>query len=78
LTLISLYNDISDWKWSSLLNTLGSANSSSYTVRSKQELSRLLDDRSFASADNIQLVEVIMDKHDAPRALRFQAKLANT
>jgi pyruvate decarboxylase len=73
------YNDISNWKWTSLLKTLGAENmkSKSYTVRNKQELSSLLDDKSFASADVIQLVEVVMDKYDAPRALQIEAQLSN-
>jgi pyruvate decarboxylase len=35
-------------------------------------LSTLLDDASFAGTEKIQLVEVIMDKFDAPRALKVQ------
>lgn len=49
----------------------------SYTVRSKEELSALLDNGEFAAASQIQLVEMIMpDKMDAPRALRVQAELS--
>lgn len=48
----------------------------SYTVRTKDELSALLDDPSFAAANDIQLVEVVMDKFDAPPALRRQAELS--
>jgi pyruvate decarboxylase len=44
--------------------------SNSYTVKNKAQLSALLDDPNFAAADKIQLVEVIMDKYDAPRALK--------
>jgi pyruvate decarboxylase len=47
-------------------------------VRRKDDLSALLCDEEFASADKIQLVEVIMDKHDAPRALQVQAELSGT
>jgi len=49
--------------------------SKSYTVRSKSELDKLLDDDEFASARKIQLVEVIMDKYDTPRALQASADL---
>ncbi|KAJ7645426.1 pyruvate decarboxylase [Mycena polygramma] len=73
------YNDISNWKWTSLLSVLGDANgtlSKSYTVSTKDELSALLDDKTFAAADKIQLVEVMMPKHDAPRALVHQAELS--
>ncbi|KAG2145865.1 thiamine diphosphate-binding protein [Suillus clintonianus] len=72
------YNDIVDWKWTSLLTTLGDIDgkmSNSYTVRSKSELNKLLDDNEFASAQKIQLVEVIMDKYDTPRALQASADL---
>ncbi|KAG1749231.1 thiamine diphosphate-binding protein [Suillus lakei] len=72
------YNDIADWKWPSLLTTLGDIEgkmSKSYTVRNKSELNKLLDDREFASAGKIQLVEVIMDKYDTPRALQASADL---
>ena len=42
----------------------------SYLVKTKTELSNLLDNEEFAKADNIQLVEMIMDMYDAPRALK--------
>lgn len=73
------YNDIVNWKWTSLLTVLGDLDgtkSKSYTVHDKTELSNLLDDASFAKADKIQLVEVMMDKFDAPRALQMQAELS--
>lgn len=73
------YNDISNWNWTGLLGVLGDADgtrSKSYTVHNKEELSALLDDASFAQADKIQLVEVMMPKHDAPRALVQQAELS--
>jgi pyruvate decarboxylase len=72
------YNDIADWKWTSLLNALGDMDgkkSKSYTVRNKSELNKLLDDDEFANAGRIQLVEVIMDKYDTPRALQAAADL---
>lgn len=50
--------------------------SQSYTVKTKDELSALLDTESFAQAGKIQLVEVMMPKHDAPRALIQQAELS--
>jgi pyruvate decarboxylase len=45
-------------------------------VHTKQELGALLNDESFAKADGIQLVEVIMDKYDAPVPLLRQAELS--
>ncbi|KAJ6508886.1 pyruvate decarboxylase [Mycena sanguinolenta] len=73
------YNDISNWKWTALLGVLGDEDgtlSQSYTVRNKNELSALLNDASFARADKMQLVEVMMQKLDAPRALMQQAELS--
>ncbi|KAI0333709.1 pyruvate decarboxylase [Cubamyces sp. BRFM 1775] len=73
------YNDISNWKWTQLLETFGGEEGKScksYTVRTKQELSNLLDDPTFAKADVIQLVELIMPQTDAPRALKAQAELS--
>ncbi|KAK0201639.1 pyruvate decarboxylase THI3 [Desarmillaria ectypa] len=73
------YNDILNWKWTSLLETLGDVDgtrSKSYTVNTKEELSKLLDDSEFASASKIQLIEVMMPMHDAPRALKVQAELS--
>jgi pyruvate decarboxylase len=68
------YNDISNWRWTSLLEFLGDDRSgklsNSYTVHNKTELSTLLDDPTFASTEKIQLVEVVMQKFDAPRALK--------
>ncbi|KAF5369488.1 hypothetical protein D9758_002644 [Tetrapyrgos nigripes] len=73
------YNDIVNWKWTSLLNVLGDVDgtkSKSYTVNNKKELSELLDNASFANAEVMQLVEVMMPMHDAPRALQVQAELS--
>jgi pyruvate decarboxylase len=47
----------------------------SYAVTTKKELSDLLDDSSFASANKIQLVEVLMEALDAPQPLVRQAEL---
>ncbi|PSS06588.1 hypothetical protein PHLCEN_2v3646 [Hermanssonia centrifuga] len=73
------YNDITNWKWTSLLTAFGGTEGEtcqSYTVKTKSELSKLLDDETFARADKIQLVEMLMPMHDAPRALRVQAELS--
>ena len=66
-------------KWTTLLSVFQGTQTEtgkSYTVKTKEELSKLLDDPSFASATEIQLVEVVMDKYDAPRSLRRQAELS--
>ena len=70
------YNDISNWNWTGLFSVLGDSNgnlSQTCTTHTKRDLSKLLDDTTFASASKIQLVEVMMDKFDAPNALREQA-----
>jgi len=72
------YNNIANWKWTSLLDTLNDSDkykTASYTVHNKDELNKLLDDESFAKADKIQLVEVIMEALDAPKALERQTEL---
>ncbi|KAL4251922.1 Pyruvate decarboxylase [Abortiporus biennis] len=73
------YNDITNWNWTKLLGTFGGIEGTScqsYTVRTKDELSALLDNAEFAKADKIQLVEMIMEKNDAPRGLKVQAELS--
>ncbi|EJF63216.1 pyruvate decarboxylase [Dichomitus squalens LYAD-421 SS1] len=73
------YNDINNWRWTKLLETFGGEEGKtvkSYQVRTKQELSDLLDDQTFDSAEVIQLVEMIMPQKDAPRALKVQAELS--
>lgn len=74
------YNDIVNWKWTQLLDVLApedlSPKPKSYTVNTKRELDALLEDASFASAASIQLVEVTMDKFDAPVPLLRQAELS--
>jgi pyruvate decarboxylase len=75
------YNDISNWHWTSLLKFFGDDPSGklskSYTVNNKTELSALLDDPAFASTEKIQLVEVMMHKFDAPRALKVTTGFSN-
>jgi pyruvate decarboxylase len=71
------YNDVANWKWTSLLETLndsGKFETASYTVNNKSELNNLLDDTTFAQANKIQVVEVIMEALDAPLALKMQTE----
>ena len=74
------YNDISNWKWTALLSVFqGSTDTpkgKSYTVSTKSELDSLLNDPTFAKAEEIQLVEVMMPQHDAPRSLQVQAEMS--
>jgi pyruvate decarboxylase len=65
------YNDIQPWRHTKLLEAFGASpdESASYQVRTKKELDALFNDEKFASAPHIQLVEIYMDKKDAPRAM---------
>jgi pyruvate decarboxylase len=65
--------------YTKLLSTFGGEEGvtcQSYTVNNKEELDNLLNDTSFQAADKMQLVEVMMDQFDAPRALKAQAELS--
>ncbi|KAF8334667.1 pyruvate Decarboyxlase [Cantharellus anzutake] len=48
----------------------------SYRVSNRKSLEKLLTDEGFASAPYIQLVELVMPRGDAPRALAKQAKMS--
>ncbi|KAF9454735.1 pyruvate decarboxylase THI3 [Macrolepiota fuliginosa MF-IS2] len=72
------YNNVDNWKWTSLLDTFGGNMEQpyeSYSVKTRAELDTLLDQSSFAAANKIQLVEVIMPALDAPLALERQAEM---
>jgi pyruvate decarboxylase len=67
------YADIANWDYTGLLRVLGDFDgtaSRSYKARCKKELSELLDNEEFGKAGVIQLVELFMDKMDAPAGLR--------
>jgi pyruvate decarboxylase len=73
------YNDIVNWKWTGLLSVLGDLDgtkSKSYTVNTRDELNALLENEEFARTEKIQLVEIMMPMHDAPRALQVQAEMS--
>jgi len=73
------YNDIVNWRWTSLLSVFSGEEGvtcQSYKATTKAEFSALLEKPEFAKAEKIQLVEVIMDKFDAPRSLKAQAELS--
>jgi pyruvate decarboxylase len=72
------YNDINTkWQYQNLLTFFGAASDEqkSHKVANKDEVVALFKDSSFAKADKIQMVEVIMEKMDTPRALKVQAEL---
>jgi len=66
------YNDIPDWTYTGLLSVFGPGyKSKTYQVRTSKELQELFVDPTFNAAEVTQLVEVFMDKYDAPRAMRL-------
>ncbi|ORY80480.1 pyruvate decarboxylase-like protein [Protomyces lactucae-debilis] len=74
------YNDINTgWQYQNLLTFFGCASEhqASYKVATKDDVVALLKDEKFCQADKIQLVEVIMEKMDTPRALKRQAQLTS-
>ncbi|KAJ2935191.1 hypothetical protein H1R20_g1938, partial [Candolleomyces eurysporus] len=72
------YNDIADWKWTELLDVLGDrkTETKSYKVSTRDELDALFKDEVFLSNKTITLVEVTMDRLDAPRLLEAQVEVA--
>jgi pyruvate decarboxylase len=73
------YNDIPLWKWQSLLDLFNAYEepipTKSWLAKNRGELEEILANKEFAAADKIQLLEVKMDKLDAPEALKKQGKL---
>ena len=45
-------------------------------MHTKDELDKLLHDEAFACAERVQLVEIMMEQLDAPRALKVQAEMS--
>ena len=84
------YNDIAPYDHSLLLDFFGNdkfqSNAKShandvkpsrkqyYKVQSKEELDKLLKDQEFNKPDKIRLVEIMMERGDAPKALKRQAQ----
>ncbi|KAL1845403.1 hypothetical protein Daus18300_014545 [Diaporthe australafricana] len=72
------YNDISPWRFKDTPAAFGASGKqvSTHTVKTKEELDRLLTDRDFNEARNLQFVELHMPKMDAPRPLVMVANAA--
>jgi len=68
------YNNVAIWNYGQLLSVFGAKNPRSFRVATKDELSKLLADKTFAAANEIQLVELMMEEFDCPRALRLCAE----
>jgi len=73
------YNDVPAWEWQLALRFMGAKEGQykSYSIETAQQLDDLLADEAFQAAKVVQLVEVHMDRLDAPRALRSQAALVS-
>ncbi|KAK4050117.1 hypothetical protein OIV83_003688 [Microbotryomycetes sp. JL201] len=74
-----VYNDISSWDWQALLdlfNAKHTVTTKSYKAKTRGELETILNDKDFQKADKAQLLEVMMDRLDAPKALQVQAELS--
>ncbi|BGP14737.1 hypothetical protein JCM10213v2_002688 [Rhodosporidiobolus nylandii] len=74
------YNSISSWKWQNLLELFNNYPkpfpTKSWLANTRGELETILGDEGFKKADRIQLLEVKLDKLDAPEALKKQGKLS--
>ncbi|KAM0788188.1 hypothetical protein ACM66B_001347 [Microbotryomycetes sp. NB124-2] len=74
-----VYNDISSWNWQQLLNLFnakGLVETKSFKAETRKQLEEILNDQEFQKADKAQLLEVMMDRLDAPKALQLQAELS--
>lgn len=69
------YNDIQNWHYKDLLPAFGAkeGNYKTYQIKTKDDVNALFQDKNFASAPYLQLVELYMPRDDAPDALRKTA-----
>ncbi|KAK4452056.1 putative pyruvate decarboxylase [Podospora aff. communis PSN243] len=72
------YNDIQKWKYTEVPEVFGASPKEvrKFVIKTKEELEKLLKDKSFNEAKGLQLVELWMDKEDAPRALKLTAEIS--
>jgi pyruvate decarboxylase len=74
------YNDVADWKYGELPATFGSAEgkSKSYVVKTKEEFEKLLASPEFSDPESqvLRLVEVYMERDDAPFAMKVTSSAA--
>ena len=69
------YNDIPDWNYAGLLQSFGPEfETKSYQVRSCKEWDDLLTGGKLREVKCTQLVEIFLDKEDAPAAMRNMGK----
>ncbi len=70
------YNDIAKWRYTEIPGAFGATGNQakSFTVETKNDLEKLLENKDFNEAAGLQFVELKMDKEDAPRALKLTAE----
>lgn len=75
----AVYNDISRWKWQELLNFFNADGHphKTWLAETRGQFEEILGNEEFAKADKCQLIEVKMDRLDAPRALQLQAEMVS-
>ncbi|KAI9740329.1 MAG: hypothetical protein M1834_004908 [Cirrosporium novae-zelandiae] len=73
------YNNIAEaWDYQNMLKFFGARESRSYVVRTFEELDIVLEDPHFQANDCPQLLEVILDKLDAPWMLTEQMNIVQS
>jgi len=74
------YNDVQEWRYKDLAETFGArpGQAKSYVVKTKPEFEKLLANAEFSSGQSkvLRLVEVHMEKDDAPELLKYSAAAA--
>jgi len=72
------YNDIQEWRNKDLVKAFGAKEGTyrTYTIKTKEEITKLFADKEFNSADVLQFVELYIPKKDAPRGLVLTAEAA--
>lgn len=70
------YNDIVAWRWVDIPTVFGASDTQvrKCQVKTKDGLEKLLKDKDFNASKGLQVVELYMQKHDAPRALVLTAE----
>ncbi|KAF1988154.1 pyruvate decarboxylase [Aulographum hederae CBS 113979] len=69
------YNDVQPWNYTSLPLAFGSPASEhiALSVKTKDDVEKLFSDEAFATSDKLRFVEILMEKDDAPQALKLTA-----
>ena len=70
------YNDVAPWNYTALPAVFGAQEESFLTrqLKTPEDVKDLFADKEFAEAKRLRLVEVFMEKDDAPGALRITAE----